>query len=404
MNNPLINKMPVGIDPHKDSCGICLVHPSNDEILDSFNIKNCSQTDTEFLIRKASFFARYYNTSPVFVFESTNVFWRPMFSYLQRAGLECVTVNSYQTKNLRRTLMRKTKTDAIDAKLIADLYKQGKYHETKFHPEPLFSLRELTRLFKFLVDIKARLLNRIYTYLFEIFPEIFAVIPKTSLNTLLTLLKFNLASPQNIINTRVDKLSNILKNASHGKINSSKAEKLKSVAESSFGIPEGNIGFSAALSTLASLYLTIDELLSALENGSIKPLLESVPQKLNTIKGLGSNAAASFVSELGNPHDFNSADSALAFFGLDPVIAQSGRSSGTGHHISHSGTKYGRESMFLAAGTCILHNPKFKEKYKRLKANGRKPKDAKTIIAADLVKICFAMYRDQSDFNPDKLN
>lgn len=121
-----------------------------------------------------------------------------------------------------------------------------------------------------------------------------------------------------------------------------------------------------------------------------------MPQKFSTLKGLGSVGAASFISELGSPDKFSNANDALAWFGLDPSISQSGKSKGTGRHISKSGTKYGRETMFLAAGSCLMHNPELKARYRQLKAKGKKPREAKTILAADLVKILYAMYRDNS--------
>jgi len=398
-----MNKLVVGIDPHKDSLGICIAHPDRDEIISSFSIRNYSALETRHLIGKAYKFAYELGTKPVFVIESTNIFWRPLFSFLKGRGSDVQTVNSYQTKNLRKTLMRKTKTDAIDAKLICDLYKQGKAHQTYFPQEPLFSLRELTRLYKFLVDIKAMALNRINGYLLQIFPELRSILPKSSENTLLCLCAQELIHPQAISRTSVDKLTNLLSSASHGRLKRDFASVLKSLAKASFGLREGEAGFSFAIKALTLLYRQLEELLLALEKECIEPLLSEVPQKFSTLKGLGAVSSASFVSELGQPDKFSNANDALAWFGLDPSIAQSGKSKGTGRRISKSGTKYGRETMFLAAGSCLLHNPELKARYRQLKNKGRKHREAKTILAADLVKILYAMYRDNSEYNPEKI-
>ncbi|RLC33668.1 hypothetical protein DRH14_04480 [Candidatus Shapirobacteria bacterium] len=144
-------------------------------------------------------------------------------------------------------------------------------------------------------------------------------------------------------------------------------------------------------------------MLSNLEKEQIEPLLSMVPQRFSTLKGLGSISAASYVSELSSPDKFANANDALAFFGLDPSIAQSGRGKGEGKRISKSGAKYGRETMFLAAGSCMLHNPEIKARYKQLKVKNRKHRETKVILAADLMKILYAMYRDNSEYNPDKL-
>lgn len=299
--------------------------------------------------------------------------------------------------------MRKTKTDTIDAKLISDLYKQGKSHQTHFPQEPLFSLRELTRLYKFLVDIKAMALNRINGYLLQVFPELEAILPKSSANTLFSLGVEECVHPQIIAKTRVDKLTNLLSKASHGRLKRDFPLQLKSSARTSFGLREGRVGFSFALKVLTLLYRQLENLLSSLEKERIEPLLAVVPQKFSTLKGLGTVSSASYVSELGSPDKFSNANDALAWFGLDPSISQSGKSKGTGRRISKSGTKYGRETMFLAAGRCLIHNPELKARYRQLKAKGRKPREAKTILAADLVKILYAMYRDNSEYNPRKI-
>jgi hypothetical protein len=81
-----VNKLVVGIDPHKDSLGICITHPDRDEIISSFSIKNCSLLQTRHLIGKAYKLADELGTRPVFVIESTNVFWRPIFSFLKGRG------------------------------------------------------------------------------------------------------------------------------------------------------------------------------------------------------------------------------------------------------------------------------------------------------------------------------
>lgn len=290
-----MNRLVVGIDPHKDSLGICITHPDKDEVISSFSINNYSRVETKHLIGRAYKLSYELGTKPVFVIESTNVFWRPIFSFLKRFGAEVETVNSYQTKNLRKTLMRKTKTDTIDAKLICDLYKQGKSHKTKFPEEPLFSLRELTRLYKFLVDIKAMALNRIHGYILQIFPEVETVLSKSSANTLFSLCAEELLHPQILSKTRIDKLSNFLSSASHGRLNRDFATILKSAAKTSFGLKEGEVGFSFALKTLTLLYRQLENLLLSLEKERIEPLLAEVPQKFWTLKGLGAVSSASYV-------------------------------------------------------------------------------------------------------------
>ena len=392
-SNPLV----VGIDPHEDILGVVFL--LNNTIIKGFSIPNCSKQHFDNLIADAL----SKSSNVAFVIESTNVFWRPLFSYLTNKGLPVFTVNSYQTNSSRKTKMIKTKTNLIDANNIAELYLQGKAHQTLFPEGQLFDLRELTRFYFWISDIKGRILNRIYTYMFQVFPEYSSVFPKRYFSkTLFYLLKHKLFHPQSLSKMDPEKLSEIIRKVSHDKY-TNKVKQLVSLANNSTGISEGKKTFETTLKLLATFYQFLETMLDFMELKSISPILETVPNKFSTIKGFSKIAQASFISELGNPKKFDNADDVLAFFGLDPSLGQSGRRNGQGKHISKAGSKFARETMFLAATTVMLHNPVFKQRYQRLRKQGRHYIDAKTILAADLTKICFAMYRDNSEFDSNKV-
>jgi len=396
------NQIIVGIDPHEDVLGIVYLY--NNTFLKSFSIPNCSKLHFDNLIADAKALALSKSSNVAFVIESTNVFWRPLFSYLTRKGFSVFTINSYQTNSSRKTKMRKTKTDLIDAKNIAELYLQGKAHHTQFPEGQLFDLRELTRFYFWLSDIKGRILNRIYAYMFQVFPEYYSVFPKKYFSkTLFYLLKHKLFHPQTLCKLDPDNLEDIIRKVSHDKY-TNKVKQLVSLANNSTGISEGKKAFETTLKLLATFYQFLKTILNLMEVNSISPILETVPNKFSTIKGFSKIAQASFVSEIGNPKKFKCADDVLAFFGLDPSIGQSGRRKGQGKHISKAGSKFVRETMFLSASPVMFHNPVFKHRYQKLIKQGRHYIDAKTILAADLTKICFAMYRDNSAFDPNKVN
>lgn len=402
-NNIKPYQLVVGIDPHEDVLGIVYLD-SNYTVLKGFNIPNCSRHHFEQLATDVLSVSKSLSLEPVFVIESTNVFWRPLFSFLLAKGFgKLYTVNPYQTCSSRKTKMRKTKTDLIDAKNIAELYLQGKSHLTRFAPGNLFDLRELTRFYSWISDIKGRLLNRIYGYLFQVFPEAMAVFPKKHFSkTMALLLRKKLLHPDSVSRMNPDKFYDIVRRISRGKY-SCKVEQLLSLASNSTGITEGKYAFLNILSTLVKIYDFLDMINSIFELKHIKPIMDTVPNKFHSLKGFGTISQASFVSEIGDPNWFKSAESVLAFFGLDPAIGQSGRRKGQGKHISKAGSKFARETMFLAASPCIMHNPVIKQRYFKLKKLGRHHIDAKTVIAADLTKICYAMYRDNSEFDPNKV-
>jgi hypothetical protein len=97
---------------------------------------------------------------------------------------------------------------------------------------------------------------------------------------LLCLCEQELIHPQAIIRTRVNKLANLLSQASHGRLKRDFASVLKSSAKTSFGLKEGKVGFSFAIKVLTLLYRQLENLLSNLEKERIEPLLAQGASKV----------------------------------------------------------------------------------------------------------------------------
>ena len=402
-NNNSNRLLPVGIDPSRDTLGIAFLHPDQDLVLEEISIANRCLPDAQSLLSKSQRLAARFKTKPVFVLEATNVFWRPLASWLKAQGASVHVVSSKQTHANRSTGMRKTKTDFIDAALIARLYKQGKSTEPYLPGEPYMSLRELSRLNSFLLDLKGRLHNRVYTLLYQIHPlweESFCH-PFTKAS--LELMRHEWVHPEKLAHVSDQELGEVLKAASHNKQGIIFAQGLKALSAHLFHVREGTEGFSFALKCLAETIVAVDGVLDQL-GVRLARLLESLPASLlQTIPGMSTKTTASFLGELGDHSRFSSGDKAVAWFGYDPAIAQSGTDSGHGRRLSKSGTRYGRRTMYLVALSFIRAVPQAKQKFRQLIRAGRGKREALCLIAADLIKICLAMLKSGSKFDPKKI-
>lgn len=395
--------LPVGIDPSRDTLSCAFLHPEEDRVLEEINLFNRSQEDAANLLATAKRWASRFKTTPVFVLEATNVFWRPIASWLKAQDALVHVVSPKQTHANRSTGMRKTKTDFIDAALIARLYKQGKSTPPYLPEEPYMSLRELSRTNSFLLDIKGRIHNRIHTILYQIFPvwgECFAH-PFTKAS--LELMRKEWVHPQKLVDASDSELSELLKAASHGHQGMVFAQSLKALASNLFHIQEGAEGFSFALKCLAEISVRIDQVLDELDVRLARLLQELPAELLQTIPGMSTKTCASFLGELGDYRRFSSADKVVAWFGYDPAIAQSGEENGQGRKLSKSGTRYGRRTMFLVTLAFIRAVPQARKKFLQLVRAGRAKREALCIMAADLIKICYAMLKSQSQFDPKKV-
>jgi len=385
------NSLVVTFDLGKYLCQALIY--KNGHIIETFPFQNVSYDGLKKLLDKTL----VHGSQPVFVLEATNVFWRPLYFHLTSAGYQCYTVSSSQTGASRKTRMRKTQTDKIDCKEILDIYLKGEAHPTKFPPEPLTSLRELTRFYTHLVDTKTNLCYRIREIIYQLFPEWETCFSDLFGKTSRALMEQQLADPRVLARTRKDKLARMIRKVSYGKFSPAKTDQLKEKARNSFGISIAQQAFSLNLSLLVKSINSLDSLLVPLEK-NIRGLFSQVPQQLLTVPGVQVIPAASFISELGQPDNF-STDKVLAWFGLD-VTWRSSAGKGRGFHLSKSGTPYGRKWLYVAAGEFVRHFQPAKVKYLKLFNEHKLHKMALVPVCADLAKILFAMYRDGSAFDP----
>lgn len=395
--------LPIGIDPSRDTLGIAFLHPSEDVVLERLTLDNRCHPDAQKLLDKAQELAAQFHTEPVFILEATNVFWRPLASWLRYHGARVHVVSSRQTHANRSTGMRKTKTDAIDAALIARLYKSGRSAEPYLPGEPYMSLRELSRLNAFLADLKGKVQNRIHSALYQIHPlweDLFAT-PFTKAS--LELMRHEWVHPQKLALASDQELAEVLSKASGGKQDLVFAQSLQALAPTAFYVYEGAEGFSFGLKCLAEAFVALDRVMDDLDTRLARLLQELPGELLQTLPGMSTKTSASFLGELGDPSRFASADKAVAWFGFDPAIAQSGTDDGQGRRMSKSGTKYGRRTMYLVTLAFIRAVPQARKKFRQLVRAGRAKREAVCIMAADLIKVCFAMLKSQSKFDPKKV-
>lgn len=400
----------VGIDPGKTQCGVAIVDPKGDpqaylKPVKEFMISN-NWHGLNKMLKETINIAEKLRAHPVFICETTNVYWKPIYWHLYNQGAMVQTVNPLQTKRARGTRMRKTATDKIDARLVAKVFLMGEAHKSKFPPPQWAELRELARLMVFFDRVLAGLKNRTHATLYQSFPEWQKTFSKGNhfSATSLDLMQRELISPHRLLEIPTDELAGVINKASHGRLALDKAKELQKMAEVTFGIPIAQESRSFAISLMAKL-------IKFLEKEIIEPLivrielvLAGIDHKLLTIDGVRIKTAAIFLGELGNLQWFQRTKQVVAWFGLDPSAKLSARSRRRTNHISKTGTKYGRYGMFNGALAWMFFNPRVRQLYDEKRKMGKCHDDALCVITAKLVRTCWAIVRDNSPYNPDLLN
>ena len=93
--------------------------------------------------------------------EATGHYWLNLYTWLSDKSFRLHVINPLQSDALRNLYIRKTKTDSVDAKIIADVIRIGQYSETQLADENIIALRDLNRQRFYLVDMAADLKRKI---------------------------------------------------------------------------------------------------------------------------------------------------------------------------------------------------------------------------------------------------
>lgn len=78
--------------------------------------------------------------------EATGNFWENIYLFLTNENFQVIVINPHQTNKYREALRKKTKTDDIDAFVIAGLLRSGEYASSYVPEENIQTLREFTKL------------------------------------------------------------------------------------------------------------------------------------------------------------------------------------------------------------------------------------------------------------------
>ena len=312
--------------------------------------------------------------------ESTGVYWKPVYNILE-SDFEVILVNARHVKNVPGQ-----KTDKKDSKWLTKLLLSGLLKGSFIPPKPTRELRDLTRYRRKVVGTIASEKNRLQKILED---------ANVKLSCVLSNMSGSVATK--IINAMLDGEEDIreLVKFRHGRMKASEEElglalqgALSEHHRFMLGMIKSSLRDKEAL--IAQLDEQIEKHLRAHE-------LELDAKLLETIPGVGKDAAASIIAEVGNNMDqFPSVQHLASWAGMSPGNNESGGKKKSGR-ITH-GNKYLRTLLVQCAWAATRTKGTYlRSKYDSLV--GRRGKK-KALIAVGH-KILIAIYyilKDQVEY------
>ena len=386
----------IGIDIAKRSHEAVIITEDGQIVRKAFNFRN-NCTGYNLLLEQVRKLTNV-KSQIVFAMESTAHYWLALYARLLKDGYTVIVLNPIQSHSLRELYIRKTKTDAKDSLIIADLVRFGRCQASNVPQDEVLALRELCRSRAYLIDTAADLKRKLIALLDRIFPEYETLFDSIFGKASVAVLR-KYPTPQKLKNAHLEKLTEILWESSGGRFGEWKARQLKEAAYSSFGIEDSCGVYSALLGMFLEQILSLTEQADLIEK-QIASLLKEFDTQLTSIPGVGTVLAATILSEIGDISRFSSADKLLAFAGLDPSVKQSGEFKSNQNRMSKRGSPYLRRAIWLASTVAVQCDPMFGAYYEKKMSEGLHYMNVVGHVSRKMTAVIFAVLRDGQSYQP----
>ncbi len=332
--------------------------------------------------------------------ESTGHYWLALWTFLDDHGYPVAVVNPVLTDAFRKAeSVRKTKTDAIDAFLVADYARFKNLGPTPISPEMADGAKVLTRYRAHLIGERTALKNRAAAASDRVFPELEGCFASRHSATERAILS-EFGTPARVAAADIRTLTRVAREASRGRHGREKAEEVKAAARRSVGTVWASDALAFELAHITSLIGHMDSEIAALD-AKIAELIDGpMAELLRTIPGVGAVNAAVIIAEVGDPNRFEDPSKLYAYAGIDASKSQSGKFDGSEQHMSKRGSSYLRYALMASADKARMRDPYFGDYYDSMRARGKHHYVAVSGVARKLCGVVLAVMKEQRPYEP----
>ncbi len=341
-----------------------------------------------------------YNAKRVVVgFESTGSYGIPLAHFLDKHNITTYMVNPVHTKRVKELRDNSpNKTDQKDPCVIADIMQLGCTLSVIIPKGAAANLRTLVQARERAIEMNNSCHNRMQELVFQIFPEFHRHIKSLLSKTALYLFE-HYTLPEQLAQLSIDELATILRKISRGRFSTEKAADLLDAARHHVGISQGTSSIALEIRQLIQLITNNQNFISELE-AQIQDTLELVPSSrpILSIKGIGPVTTAAILGETAAFEGFTHAAEVEKLAGLNLYEISSGKRKGQ-RRISKRGRSILRKMLYFAALNVVKKQGAYHDKYQEYLKRGMLKNKALVAISRKLLRVIFAMVRDNTEFD-----
>jgi len=382
----------VGIDIAKQTHYASIINTDGEILVKPFDFSN----DHNGFQKLLKYLDSYSKNELYIGMESTAHYAENLTSFLFTRGFRICIINPIQTSSLRKSNIRKTKTDAVDTFLIIKALSLNHFRLYSERDYDSLQLKNLCRFRQKLMKARTKVKIQLVTYVDLLFPEL-QYFFKSGIHgkACYSLLKEQ-PNPDRIAKMHLTRLTNLLSKSSRGHFKQSTAVHLKELASQSVGIKNNTLSLQI-LQSIKQIEMYTEQLDEV--DQSIHEIMDKMDSVIKTIPGIGSLNGAMIIGEIGDISRFVKPCQLLAYAGLDPSVYQSGNFNAARTRMSKRGSKLLRYALINAAWQATLVNKTFKDYYDLKISQGRRHYNALGHVAHKLVRVIHKMMSTNVEFN-----
>lgn len=350
--------------------------------------------------------AEYDKTNVIVGMEPTGHYWFALAQFLRQQGIKIAIVNPMHVKKSKELDDNSpTKNDIKDARVIAQLVKDGRYAEPNI-PQGVYADLRIAMDIRDQINKELNTVKvRIQRWLDRFFPEFLNVFAKwDGKAALLTLKLFPL--PSQIVGLGAENILKSWKPEVKRAVGIKRAVELYEVAKVSVGLKEGLEMAEYELQYLVNNYEVLTDRLEKLML-KIEDIVNKIPgaNQMIAINGLGLVTVAGFLSEVCDLFNYSHPRQIQKLAGLNLKENSSGEHKGQ-TSITKRGRRKLRSILFKAIMPMVAKNPEFKalhEYYTTRSLNPLKKKQSLIALCCKLIRVLYAIGIKGVAYNPQKL-
>ena len=412
----------VGIDVSSKSNVVCALDFQSNKLL-QFSVSNNQPGAEEFVAKLISVLDGSNFKTVVLALESTSFYGIHIANFLSSSSLlmpynpYVYCLNPKMIANYRKSFIGLSKTDPLDAFVIADFARVGRINIEPWHGSQYLALQRLTRHRLHLVECITREKTYMVSNIFLKFSELSILKdeahPFTSNHTATaSAILTELLSLEDLVSMPIEELVDFVCKTSKNRFTdpAKVADILRQAARNSYRLDKClyeplTISIASSFNCVSAYQTEIKIIDKAIEK-TIKGLNPLEYQCLISIPGIGPVYASGILAEIGTISAFHSHEALAMYAGIVWKQNQSGDFRADDTKMSKAGNKFLRYYLIEAANSVSNNIPEYRDFYlkKYLEVKTHQHKRALALTSRKLIRLIFGLLAKNQLYSSKRVN